>query len=106
MSIKPKSAKAKGRNLQNKVKKDLVEKLGVVAKEVKTALMGEAGPDVVYRNFVVECTNTEYLRVWSKLEQLDRHLEKFDGKHPFGALIFKKNNSETYATVKWSDLDK
>lgn len=103
--MKTKSAKAKGRRLQDKVKDDLVKHLEIAnPKEVKKAIMGEKGPDVVYKTLIAECTNTEYLRIWEKLAQLDHHLENSDQKNPLGILIFKKNKSEIYATIKWSDF--
>lgn len=103
--MKTKSAKAKGRKLQDKVKDDLVEYLNIQnPKEVKKAIMGERGPDVVYKSFIAECTNTEYLRIWEKLAQLDHHIETSDVKNPLAVLVFKKNKSEIYATLKWTDF--
>jgi malate/lactate dehydrogenase len=45
--MKPSSAKAKGRNFQNKVREMIIEKMGMNEHDIKTAVMGESGMDII-----------------------------------------------------------
>ena len=60
--MKPSSAKAKGRNFQNKVREMIIDKLGINEHDIKTAVMGESGMDIILSKagretfpYAVEC---------------------------------------------------
>ena len=64
--MKPSSAKAKGRNFQNKVREMIMEKLGINEHDIKTAVMGESGMDIILSKagrdtfpYAVECKKVE-----------------------------------------------
>lgn len=98
-----KTRKAKGRRLQNEVADLLVKIVGMKRENVKVALMGEAGPDVVFHSFCIECTNSEKINVWRKIAQMERNAEIYQNGKAFKVLpmfVFKKNNSMTYAAVE------
>ena len=106
--MKPRSAKAKGKRLQNKVTKLLQEKYSSVLEEgdFKSTTMGEHGMDVQLSPaarkifpFAIECKNQEALNIWKSLEQAEDNCE---GLVPL--LIFKRNKSKIYATLEISDF--
>ena len=74
--VKPSSAKAKGRNLQNWIRETLIEELKIHEEDIKTAIMGESGEDIIMARaarkkfpFSVEAKNVEKLNVWLAYEQ-------------------------------------
>ena len=88
--MKSRSAKNKGKRLQNNVRD----------------LMGDSGEDILLSPaarklfpFSVECKNQEKLNIWSSLEQTETNA----GKHT-PLLIFKRNRSKTYAVLQLDDL--
>ena len=99
--MKTKSAKAKGRVLQNWVKKKMLEIWRVPEEDIRCAIMGEKGWDVVLHKssslfyaypFGVECKNQERLNVWSAWEQTMKHNE---GKlHTRTPILFIKKNGK------------
>jgi hypothetical protein len=105
--MKTRSAKAKGRRLQDAVKELLMEVYTQLRDgDVKTAIMGESGRDIGLSPaaediipFDIECKNTEKLSIWSALEQAESN--KKEGRIPM--VVFKRNRSKTYAVL---ELDK
>lgn len=98
-----KTRKAKGRKLQNWVKQQLID-LGADESNIKVALMGEAGLDVICTNIVVECANQEKLNIWRKLDQLNYNADLYAAKHPefsklIRLLVFKRNQEEPYLAI-------
>jgi hypothetical protein len=77
--------------------------LGAQESDIKVALMGEAGLDVICANVVVECANQEKLNIWKKIEQLRRNADIYKSKHKYEKLIellvFKRNNDEPYVAI-------
>ena len=74
--MKPQSAKAKGRKLQQWVRDQLIETLEVDPEDIKSCSMGAGGEDVVMARaarekfpFSVECKNTEKLNIWNAYDQ-------------------------------------
>lgn len=103
--MKPKSAKAKGRRLQQTVVEMLVE-FGIDEADVRSAIMGESGEDIPLSSvgrdrfpFSIECKNTERLSIWSAWKQAMKNA----GHHP-PIVIFKRNHSEILCTLRFSDL--
>ena len=106
--MRPRSAKAKGKRLQNKVTKLLQEKYSSVLEkgDFKSTTMGEHGMDVQLSPsarkifpFAIECKNQEALNVWKSLEQAETNSE---GLMPL--LIFKRNKSKIYISLEISDF--
>ena len=107
--MKVKSAKAKGRKLQNLVVESLREAYPELEEDdIKAQIMGVSGEDVVLsplakrligRSF--ECKNQERLNLWDSLSQAENNAEK---RTP--VLIFKRNRSEIYAAIPFKYLMK
>ena len=107
--MKIKSAKAKGRNLQNLVR-DKLRSIFVGKKleddDIKSQTMGMSGEDIVLTPsakkvipYSFECKNTERLNLWKSLEQCESNCED---RNP--VLVIKRNRSEVYAVVKFDNF--
>lgn len=103
--MRPASAKAKGRRLQDEVRKAILSTFPKLEEDdVKCAIMGESGEDIHLSPaarrcvpFSIECKNQESLNIWAALAQAESH------GHP-PVVVFKRNRSETFAALKWADL--
>jgi len=106
--MRPQSAKAKGRRLQDAVRELLLEHFSDLEEDdIKTAIMGEGGTDIKLSPaarrlfpYSIEAKNQEKLNIWSALEQAEENCK--DGTAPL--LIFKRNRSRTYAVLALEDL--
>ena len=111
MSISISSRKAKSRGSQNFVTQKLLNKYPQIdSNYIKPAIMGEAGVDIHLSNparkefpFAVECKNQESLSIWAALEQCETNA-KLEKLTPL--LIFKRNRSDIYVTMKFEDFIK
>ena len=100
--MKTRSAKNKGKRLQNDVRDLILETFKQLEPDdVRSTTMGDSGEDVLLSPaarklfpFSVECKNQEKLNIWSSLEQAETNA----GKH-MPLLIFKRNRSKTYAVI-------
>ena len=108
LQMKPRSAKNKGKRLQNKVRDLILEKFNskLEQDDVRSITMGESGEDILLSPaarrvfpFSVECKSQEKLSIWSSLEQADDN----SGDH-IPLLIFKRNRSKTYAVLEFDEL--
>ena len=105
--MKTRSAKNKGKRLQNKVRDLILEKFDKLEEDdVKSTTMGESGEDIQLSPaarklipYAFECKNQEKLNIWSALEQAESNSEK--GKP---VLVFKRNRSKTYAVLQLEDF--
>ena len=105
--MKTRSAKAKGRRLQNKIRDLLLEEFKELEPDdIRTAIMGETGEDIKLSPaarrkipYSFECKNQEKLNIWSSLEQAEEN----SGDYP-PILIFKRNRSKTYVTVELEEF--
>ena len=105
--MKPRSAKNKGKRLQNKVRDLILEKFDILEPDdVRSITMGESGEDILLSPaarrvfpFSVECKSQEKLSIWSSLEQAEGN----SGEHA-PLLIFKRNRSKTYAVLEFDEL--
>ena len=105
--MKPRSAKNKGKRLQNKVRDLILEKFTQLEPDdVRSITMGDSGEDILLSPaarrlfpFSIECKNQEKLNIWSSLEQAEGN----SGNHP-PLLIFKRNRSKTYAVLEFDEL--
>tara|TARA_B110001454_G_scaffold97507_1_gene92294 strand:+ start:518 stop:874 length:357 start_codon:yes stop_codon:yes gene_type:complete len=100
--MKSRSAKNKGKRLQNNVRDLLLETFNQLEPDdIKSAIMGESGEDIklspAARKLIpysFECKNQEALNIWSSLEQAETNAGDYDP-----VLIFKRNRSKTYAVI-------
>ena len=105
--MKPRSAKNKGKRLQNKVRDLILEKFNQLEPDdVRSITMGDSGEDILLSPaarrlfpFSVECKNLEKLNIWSSLEQAETN----SGNH-VPLLIFKRNRTKTYAVLEFDKL--
>tara|TARA_B100000131_G_C18098619_1_gene605053 strand:+ start:1397 stop:1744 length:348 start_codon:yes stop_codon:yes gene_type:complete len=106
--MRPRSAKAKGKRLQNKVTELLREKYRDILEEgdFKSTTMGEHGMDVQLSPaarkqfpFAIECKNQESINIWNCLKQAEDNSE---GLTPL--LIFKRNKTKIYAALELTDF--
>ena len=106
--MKPRSAKNKGKRLQNKVRDLILEKFNskLEPDDVRSITMGDSGEDILLSPaarrlfpFSVECKNQEKLNIWDALDQAEGNC----GKHT-PLVIFKRNRSKTYAVLEFKEL--
>ena len=110
MKNNARSAKAKGRRLQNFVRDALRDKYSKLEEDdIKSAIMGVGGEDIVLSPaarkvipYSFECKNVERLQFWSSVEQAESNS---NGRTP--VLVVKKNGKKPYAVLeldKWLEL--
>ena len=99
--MKTSSAKAKGRNLQKKVRELLIEHLGVDPEDIESRSMGASGEDLIMARaarekfpYSIECKNQEKVNVWSAYEQASDNSGKYE---PIA--VIKKNNSKPLVVI-------
>jgi hypothetical protein len=105
--MKPRSAKNKGKRLQNKVRDLILEKFDKLEPDdVRSITMGDSGEDILLSPaarrlfpFSVECKNQEKLNIWEALTQAEEN----SGNHT-PLVIFKRNRSKTYAILEFKEL--
>ena len=105
--MKTRSAKSKGRRLQNQVKELLLEAFTELEPDdIRTAIMGETGEDIKLSPaarreipFSFECKNQEKINIWESLNQAEEN----SGDYP-PVFIFKRNRSKTYAVLEIDDF--
>ena len=96
--MKPSSAKAKGRNFQNKVREMIMEKLGINEHDIKTAvILSKAGRDTF--PYSVECKKVERINIWQCYEQACQNSEDLTP-----LLVFSKNHSKVMVCFEFKDL--
>ena len=100
--MKPRSAKNKGKRLQNKIRDLILEKFNTLEQDdVRSITMGDSGEDILLSPaarrlfpFSVECKNQEKLNIWDSLSQAEENAGDYNP-----VLIFKRNRSKTYAVI-------
>ena len=100
------SAKAKGRRLQIKVRDQILLKYPeLTLDDVRSTPASVPGEDIQLSPkgrrifpFSIECKNQEKLNIWKSLEQAETN-----AKDNTALLIFKRNHSKTYVVL---ELDK
>ena len=106
--MKPRSAKNKGKRLQNKIRDLILEKFDskLEQDDVRSITMGDSGEDILLSPvarrlfpFSVECKNQEKLNIWGALEQAEEN----SGNH-VPLVIFKRNRTKTYAVLEFDKL--
>ena len=107
--MKSRSAKNKGKRLQNSVRDLLLETFNQLEPDdIRSAIMGEQGEDIklspAARRLIpysFECKNQESLNIWSSLQQAEENAGDYDP-----VLIFKRNRSKTYVTIELEEFIK
>ena len=105
--MKPRSAKNKGKRLQNNVRDLILEKFNQLEPDdVRSITMGDSGEDILLSPaarklfpFSVECKNQEKLNIWKSLEQSETNC----GNHT-PMVIFKRNRTKTYVALEFDKL--
>ena len=110
-----KSAKAKGRYLQNIVRDKLIEKFinkwtkipKLEEDDIKSQTMGMCGEDIILSPaarklipYSFECKNVEKLNVWKAIEQCEDNAIKIDGTlkgEP--VIVIKKNRKVPHVVI-------
>tara|TARA_B110000008_G_C16828138_1_gene507392 strand:- start:239 stop:655 length:417 start_codon:yes stop_codon:yes gene_type:complete len=103
--MKPQSAKAKGRRLQQQVVNDLLTVFPHLSQEdIRSTSMGAGGEDILLSHaarksipFSFEAKNQERVNIWSSIEQAKTNCP--DGIDP--AVVFKKNNENPHVVLSW-----
>ena len=108
--MKTRSAKQKGRRLQQNVRDLLLEALSEYLEEddIRSTSMGAPGEDLLLsplaRKLVplsLECKNQEALPLWKSLAQAE---DNSNGRDP--VLIIKRNRSGVYAVIQFDVFTK
>ena len=104
----PASRKAKGRRLQQAVRQDLIEHLGIDPGDILSTGMGQSGCDLYLSPaaraqfpFGVECKAQERIALPEWWKQCTRNAAA-DGLAPL--LILKQSRREPLAVLRWTDL--
>ena len=105
--MKTRSAKNKGKRLQNDVRDLILETFTELEPDdVRSTTMGDSGEDILLSPaarklfpFAVECKNQERLNIWESLEQAESNA----GQH-IPLVVFKRNRSKTYISMEINDL--
>ena len=101
-----KSAKAKGRRLQNFLRDELKKAFPALRDDdIKSQTMGMCGEDIVLSpaaqdmiKYSFECKNKERMDLWKSLQQAEDNAGE-----GMPVLVLKRNRSKTYAVI---ELDK
>ena len=99
--MRPQSAKAKGRRLQQQFRELLIEKLGIHPEDIENRSMGAGGEDLIMSRaarekfpFSIECKNQQKLNVYDAYDQACAN----SGDHE-PILFMKKNRKKALVVV-------
>jgi len=107
--MKPRSAKGKGRRLQNEVRDRLLKLFEGILEpdDIQAAIMGESGVDIKLSPkarelfpYSTECKNREKLNIWSAFQQAEENRKP--GTAPI--VVFKRNRSKTYVAMELEEF--
>ena len=83
--MKPQSAKAKGRKLQQQFRDLLIEELGIHPEDIESRSMGAGGEDLIMARaarekfpYSIECKNVEKLNVWEAYKQASENSKNYE----------------------------
>jgi hypothetical protein len=102
--MKTRSAKNKGKRLQNALRDLILEHFPQLEPDdVVSTLMGDSGTDIKLSPaarkvfpYSPECKNQEKLNIWASLEQAEKNTK--DGTAP--VLFFKRNRTKMYVALE------
>ena len=99
--MKPQSAKAKGRRLQQQFRALLIEELNIHPEDIESRSMGAGGEDLIMARaarakfpYSIECKNVEKLNVWEAYKQADENSKNYEP-----VVVMKKNNHKTLVVL-------
>ena len=99
--MKPQSAKAKGRRLQQQFRELLIEELGLHPEDIESRSMGAGGEDLIMARaarekfpYSIECKNVEKLNVWEAYKQAEENSKNYEP-----VVVMKKNNHKTLVVI-------
>tara|TARA_B100000579_G_scaffold425295_1_gene430828 strand:- start:37 stop:384 length:348 start_codon:yes stop_codon:yes gene_type:complete len=99
--MKPQSAKAKGRKLQQQFRDLLIEELGIHPEDIESRSMGAGGEDLIMARaarekfpYSIECKNVEKLNVWEAYKQASENSKNYEP-----LVVMKKNNHKTLVVL-------
>jgi len=99
--MKPQSAKAKGRRLQQQFRDLLIEELGIHPEDIESRSMGAGGEDLIMARaarekfpYSIECKNVEKLNVWEAYKQAEENSKNYEP-----VVVMKKNNHKTLVVI-------
>ena len=100
-SMKTQSAKAKGRQIQQWVRTQLIEQLDVQPEDIESRSMGAGGEDLIMARaarqkfpFSIECKNVEKLNVWEAYEQAKANCNDYEP-----LVVMKKNQKKPLVVI-------
>jgi len=99
--MKPQSAKAKGRRLQQQFRDLLIEELKIHPEDIESRSMGAGGEDLIMARaarekfpYSIECKNVEKLNVWEAYKQAEENSKNYEP-----VVVMKKNNHKTLVVI-------
>ena len=100
--MKSRSAKNKGKRLQNKVRDLILEKFDTLEDDdVRSTTMGDSGEDVLLSPaarklfpFSIECKNQEKLNIWESYKQASDNAGKYEP-----IVVIKRNNQKPLVLI-------
>ena len=99
--MRPQSAKAKGRRLQQQFRELLIEKLGIHPEDIENRSMGAGGEDLIMSRsarekfpYSIECKNQESLNIWKSYEQAQQNSGNYEP-----IVVIKRNNVKPLVLV-------
>ena len=99
--MKPQSAKAKGRRLQQQFRELLIEELGIHPEDIESRSMGAGGEDLIMARaarqkfpYSIECKNVEKLNVWEAYKQAEENSKDYEP-----VVVLKRNNHKPLVLI-------
>ena len=99
--MRPQSAKAKGRRLQQEFRKLLIEELNIHPEDIESRSMGAGGEDLIMARaarekfpYSIEAKNVEKLNVWSAYDQASSNKGKYEP-----IVVMRKNNKKALVVI-------
>ena len=99
--MKPPSAKAKGRKLQQWVRDQLIEHRDIHPEDIESRSMGAGGEDLIMARdarqkfpFSIECKNVEKLNVWDAYDQAKANAGDYEP-----IVVMKKNGKQPLVVI-------
>ena len=99
--MKPQSAKAKGRRLQQDVRNRLIEELDVHPEDIESRSMGASGEDLIMARAArakfpcsIECKNQEKVNVWESYKQAESNCKDYEP-----IVVLKRNKHKPLVLV-------
>jgi hypothetical protein len=110
--MRPQSAKAKGRRLQQWVRDTLLAFCpALTPDDIRSTSMGAAGEDILLSPaarqvypFSIEAKCQESLNVWAALEQAENNVPARGFEFCTPIVVFKRNHSKTYVALEFEQF--